>query len=71
MDTAIDSQLLIQLIKDLGYPAAISLLLLYYIYRVTLPLVSTVTELKDMVAGIKSCITELKTLIKRHVESTR
>jgi hypothetical protein len=67
----IDPQLIISLIKDAGYPVVISLLLLYYIYRVTLPLVSTVSELKDMVGDIKSCITELKTLIKQHVESTK
>jgi hypothetical protein len=71
MDTVIDPQLLLLLMKDVGYPIVISLLLLYYIYRVTLPLVSTVDDIKDMISDIKKCITEVKNLVRHHVQGMK
>jgi hypothetical protein len=71
MDIPVDPQLIVAVIKDVGYPAVISLLLLYYIYRVTLPLVSTVDDIKDMISDIKTCITELKNLVRHHVQGMK
>jgi hypothetical protein len=71
MDLPVDPQLIIALTRDVGYPAVISLLLLYYIYRVTLPLVSTVKDIKDMISDIKSCITEVKNLVRHHVQGMK